>query len=267
MSYGRTLARVYLKFFLPKALAEDYRKHKSLAAEKAKRRMALGDMGRIDFVGHLIDSGKISEGSLLANADTLIAAGSETTATSLTGLTWFLLKNPDCLAKLTEEVRSSFGSLEEITGDSAAKLPFLHGCIEESLRLFPPAPFNLPRDSPGAVIDGQYIPEGTVCCGEIYSMHTDPRYWKDPEAFRPERWIGKGLGDDKRAWQPFSSGPRACLGINLAYLEIRIALAKLLWTFDLELVSKTKDWIADCGNYMLWRKADLMVKFHPRATA
>lgn len=208
----------------------------------------------------------MSEGSLVGNADTLILAGSETTATSLSGLTWHLLKNPQCLSKLNEEVRGAFSSLDEITGDATAALPYLHACIEEGLRIFPPVALNLPRDCPGAVIDGHYVPEGTVVGAETYTMHTDPRYWRDPESFRPERWIGEGLGDEKRAFQPFSYGPRACLGINMAYLELRIAVAKVVWTFDLEMVSQIDDWNSACENYILWKKADLLVKFHPRTS-
>lgn len=264
LTYGRYLAPIYLRFAFSKTAHDAYYKHRALTTAKAQRRIALGDMGRADFFSHLLKGDKMTEGSLVGNTDTLILAGSETTATSLSGLTYFLLKNPECLSKLQEEVRGSFGSLDEITGDSTAALPYLQGCIEEGLRLFPPAPFNLPRDCPGAFIDGHYVPEGTVVGAEVYSMHMDPRYWKDPEAFRPERWIGEGLGDEKRAFQPFSTGPRACLGINLAYLELRIAVAKVVWTFDLEMVSKIDNWIDACGNYLLWRKADLLVKFHPR---
>lgn len=264
LAYGRYLAGLYLRLTFPKSTTDAYYKHRALVADKAKRRIALGDMGRGDFFSHLLKGGKMTEGTLVGNADTLLLAGSETTATSLSGLTYYLLKNPECLSKLNEEVRGTFKSFDDITGDATAKLPYLQGCIEEGLRLFPPAPFTLPRDCPGAVIDGHYVPEDTIVGIEVFSMQRDPRYWKDPEAFRPERWVGEGFGDEKRAFQPFSTGPRACLGINLAYLELRIAVAKLIWTFDLEMVSQIDDWIKACGNYLLWRKADLLVKFHPR---
>lgn len=95
--------------------------------------------------------------------------------------------------------------------------------------------------------------------------NTSQRYFVDPLSFRPERWIGEGFaGDDKRAFQPFSCGPRGCLGINLAYLEMRISIAKLLWTFDLESASEIQDWNPACKNHILWKKPDLNVRFHPR---
>ncbi|KAG8164141.1 hypothetical protein KVR01_006059 [Diaporthe batatas] len=257
--------KLVLPFFWPKGMEEKLQKHKELAVRKAKKRLELGtSLDRQDFFSHLIKENALTERSLIGNARSLLVAGSETTASGLAGITYHLLRNPTCLAKLYEEVRSAFGSYEQITGDSTAALPYLHGAIEEGLRLFPPVAFGLPRDCPGAVIDGVYIPEGVVVATENYAISRDPRYWADPESFRPERWIGEGLGDDKRAFQPFSTGPRACLGLNLAYLEMRIALAKVIFVFDLEMVSEIDDWTAACKSYGMWKKPELLVKFRPR---
>lgn len=254
-----------MNFAFPAAIRDGARMHQTLASQKAKRRIALGDMGRADFFSHLLKSGKMPEGELIGNADVLLIAGSETTATTLTGLTFYLLQNPACLQKLTEQVRGAFPSFDDINADDAATLPYLHGCIEEGLRLFPAVTIGLPRDSPGSVVDGNYIPEGVIVSCETFTMHTDPRYWVDPESFRPERWLGDGFkGDDKRAFQAFSTGPRACLGLNMAYAEMRIALAKLVWLYDLEMACTINDWHTACVDFGLWKKPSLMVKFHPR---
>ncbi|CAN8101959.1 unnamed protein product [Discula destructiva] len=264
-SLGSLLGPLYLRWSLPKAVLQGAQEHRALTMEKAKRRIAKGDVQRVDFFSHLINAGKMSMHDLMGNADTMVVAGSETTATALVGLTWYLLKNASCLQKLTDEVRSAFTSPDHISCDATAALPYLHGCIEEGFRVFPPAAFNLPRDCPGAVIDGHYIPEGVMVGVENYAMHTDPRFWTDPEAFCPERWIGEGFpGDDRRASQPFSTGPRACLGMNLAKMEMHIALAKLVWSFDLEMACDIEDWNEACENYILWKKPALWVKFHPR---
>lgn len=84
--------------------------------------------------------------------------------------------------------------------------------------------------------------------------------------FRPERWLEGGSQDVKEASQPFSLGPRACLGINLAYLEMRIILAKMVFTYDWELVNKDLDFLQEAKLYLLWKKPARMVKFHPRAS-
>lgn len=265
--YG-PLAPLYMLWTETEELSEAARQHKILAHEKAQRRLELGDMGRADFFSHLLGPGKMTEGEVIGNADTLIVAGSETTATFLSGFTWYILKHADCRQKLTEEVRGTFQSFNDITGDAAMALPYLNGCIQEALRVFPPVPLPLPRDCPGAFIDGRYIPEGIVVQCDPFSMHTDPRFWADAGSYRPERWIGAGFErDDKRAFQPFSTGPRACLGINMAYMEMRIAVAKMIWLYDLEMACEIEDWLEACFDFGLWRKPPLMVKFHPRTFA
>jgi cytochrome P450 len=207
----RPWLRYAIRFFLGgKKLNEwerNFDEYMALSREKARKRIEImGDtLVRQDFFGHLIERGDISQEYLMGNAQLLLAAGSETTATALAGTTWYLLKNQGCYRRLAEEVRGAFRSVGDITGDSTARCEYLHGVIEEGLRLFPPVAVGLPRVSPGAVIDGRYyVPAGYIVSCENYPLARDPRYWVDPDSFRPERWIGQGLGDDKRAFQPFS---------------------------------------------------------------
>ncbi|KAI0438331.1 cytochrome P450 monooxygenase-like protein [Xylaria telfairii] len=256
-----------MPYILPEGATESLKMHREFSRKLSEKRLQMGDTGRADFFSHMLQRDTMSLKEMMSQTSTLIIAGSETTATSLSGITWFLLKNPVCMLKLQKEVRGTFASVEDITGDSTAGLPYLHGVIEESLRLFPPVPFALPRHSPGAVIDGHYVPAGTVVTVSALNMPRDPRYWKDPEDFRPERWVGNGFNDQKKASQPFSTGPRACLGINLAYLEMRIVLAKLVLLFDWELAVPRDEWVRDCKMRILWKKADLWVKYHPRVAA
>ena len=83
----------------------------------------------------------------------------------------------------------------------------------------------------------------------------------NPERFIPERWLeGSGYNDLKEASKPFELGPRVCLGINLAYLEMRIILAKLVWLFEWELL-KDVDWEAETKMYVLWQKPELKVRY------
>lgn len=232
---------------------------------KAAKRIEMGDsLNRVDFFGHLIKKKEVTQRYIMGNAQTLIVAGSETTATALTAIIFWLTKNPECLKKLQDEVRGAFALVDQITGDAAARCEYLHGVIEEGLRVSPPLATSLPRDCPGSVIDGEYVPAGITVSCENFALARDSRYWKDPEEFKPERWVGKGFGDDKGAFQSFSTGPRACLGINLAYLEMHVTLAKVVFAFDFELVSPdVEDWNKACKVYGMWQKPALMVKFHP----
>lgn len=82
-------------------------------------------------------------------------------------------------------------------------------------------------------------------------------------SFIPERWLeGSGYHDLKEASKPFELGPRVCLGINLAYLEMRIILAKLVWGFEFDLM-KDVDWEEETRLYLLWKKPELKVRFRP----
>ncbi|KAK2666648.1 Cytochrome P450, E-class, group I [Fusarium oxysporum f. sp. vasinfectum] len=200
---------------------------------------------------------------LREQAKVMMLAGSETTATFLAGVTYLLLKYPETLKKLKSEVRSAFSSTQDITKESTCKLPYLHGVIEEGLRLFPPAPFGLPRVCPpGAVIDGYSIPTGTIVSVDNFVMSHDARNFSNPDEFRPERWIGDGTGDCLDASRPFSIGPRACLGIKLAYMEARTILAKTVFPYDWEWVNQEVEWFDDVRFHMTWKKPKLLVRFH-----
>lgn len=137
---------LFLRFLFPiiwgsklKNMGATAEKYSAMAKKKADRRLEMGDsLQRVDFFGHLIKKKEIDAMYLMGNAQTLIVAGSETTATGLTSTMFWLLKRQECLAKLTEEIRTTFKDVKDITGDSTADCPYLHGIIEESLRLSPP---------------------------------------------------------------------------------------------------------------------------------
>lgn len=99
---------------------------------------------------------------LITNSSILVVAGSETTATVLGGVSYFLVTNPDKLTKLTAEVRSAFHQESDITIVSVGKLGYMLACLDEALRLYPPVPIGLPRIVPkgGRLICGHLVPEG-----------------------------------------------------------------------------------------------------------
>ncbi|KAJ4403645.1 hypothetical protein N0V82_010622 [Gnomoniopsis sp. IMI 355080] len=260
---------IVARLLFPRSLKEKHLKYQRMTAAKAAKRIKRTDLDRQDFFSHLIRDGRISEKELMATAWTLIMAGSETTATALTATIFYLLRNPQTLDNLTNEILASFQSAHQITGDSVVGLKYLNGVIEEGLRLFPPLALGLPRESPGAVVDGHFIPQGTCVSVENFSLSYDPRYWEEPESFRPERWLGTGFEhDNKMAHHPFSEGTRSCIGKNLAYLELRILLASLVFQYEWELVStEIEDWNSACQCFALWTMPELLVKLRPRGKA
>jgi cytochrome P450 len=103
----------------------------------------------------------MSFNELESNGNILIIGGSETTATLLSGVTYFLLMNPHALKKLQDEVRSTFKSEDEIGTISVTKLPYMLACLDEALRMYSPTPLGLPRVVPkgGEMVSGRYVPE------------------------------------------------------------------------------------------------------------
>ncbi|KAI1498688.1 cytochrome P450 [Biscogniauxia marginata] len=259
------ILKLMLPFVIAKDTKEHFKVHRQLTDEKLQKRIRQGATSeREDFFAQILRKGSHTPGQLRTQSIILTVAGSETTSTFLSGATYFLLKNPETMAKLKQEVRSAFTSPSEITGDSTNRLPYLRGVIEEGLRLFPPVAIGLQRISPGATVDGHWIPAGTAVSTDPFTTMHDSRNFYLPWEFRPERWIDEGYGDNKDASHPFSIGPRACIGINLAYLEARITLAKMIYTFDMELVNKDLDWWKELRSYLLWQKPQMFVRFYPR---
>jgi cytochrome P450 len=103
----------------------------------------------------------MTRGEMLNNASILVLAGSETSATTLCGMTYFLLTNPEAKERLVREIRSSFDSADDITMVSIGQLPFLNAVFQETLRLYPPVPTHSPRVPPkgGAEVCGKFVPE------------------------------------------------------------------------------------------------------------
>lgn len=158
------LLRPLVNFMATKDDMEKRRQYYAMARAKTEKRIALGADTRRDFMTYILRNNKDGTGmthdEILANARTLIGAGSHTTASALAGLTFYLTKSPEAYNRLAEEIRSTFSSEDDINMKSTTALPFLHACLEEALRIYPPLAETPPRVSPGAFVNGQYIPKG-----------------------------------------------------------------------------------------------------------
>ncbi|TLD16310.1 uncharacterized protein PgNI_02606 [Pyricularia grisea] len=215
-------------------------KHRIVLIEKLNQRIQLkAETPRYDFMQNVIPKlntpGGVTYNEMLIISSDLLMAGSETTATTLAGALYLLCRNPNAFASATDEVRNAFANPKDIDMTSTRYLVYLHGVVEETLRLFPPVPSTLPRITPpeGHLINGRFVP------GDCRVLH-----FANANLFRPERWFPSGPGgknkvkitrpskydgDRREAFKTFSIGPRNCIGKHLAYAEIRTILAKLLW--------------------------------------
>ncbi|KAI8635575.1 cytochrome P450 [Xylariaceae sp. FL1651] len=213
---------------------------------------------------------QLSDEEIIINADLIMLAGSETTATLLSGLTYWLLKTPRALQRVTQEVREAFDSDEEITfSETRSRLPYLLACLEEGLRLFPPVPSALSRSVPGESpmnVCGFMIPPKTIVGIHHLSAYTSELNFHKAREFLPERWLPEATTDptspfyhDRReVHRPFNFGPRDCIGRNLAYHEMRLIMAKVLFHFDLRLDASCNEWYHQ-RIFALWEKPPLKV--------
>ncbi|KAL6806455.1 cytochrome P450 [Trichoderma sp. SZMC 28013] len=196
-----------------------------------------------DFVGCLFqdkhgDARNLEIAEVEAEVATLLDAGSDTTAISLTHAMYFLMKTPAALSRLREELRVALDGSQEVAKYAAVKnLPYLHACINESLRLLPPVAFGLNRMTPpeGLMIDGTWIPGNTLVGVPAYTAHRSPLF-SNSEQYQPERWLEDGIKETQGTFIPFSTGARGCIGRNISYIEQTVLLATLFQRYDLSLV-------------------------------
>lgn len=180
-----------------------------------------------------------------------INAGSDTTASTLSGLLYFLLANPQALAKLKEEIQqfTASGQLsEQPSFKECQQMPYLDAVLKESLRLHSAVGLPLWRVVPkgGVEIAGQFVPEGTNIGINAWVAHRNPTVWgPDAEVFRPERWLeaqAEAEAGNKEKLQrmegyylPFGWGSRTCIGRHISTLEIKKLVPRLLRDYELEL--------------------------------
>ena len=167
----------FLGPMIPKKLIKGSKEHLSLSFEKAKKRVESGRTDREDFMSYILrhnDEKGMNADEIGENANILIIAGSETTATTLMGATFWLLKTPLVYKKLVQEIRSTFPKEEDIKTTSVNNCQYLIAVLNEALRKYPPVPGGLGRLTPhgGSMIDEYWIPEGVsfiLGCKDVFN--------------------------------------------------------------------------------------------------
>lgn len=235
--------------------------HIHQSKDKLLARMEKTDLEHRDICSYILekkDEFGMNDWNLTGYAQTLVMAGSETTATSFCGLTYYLCRTPEVYQKLKDEVRGRFKTADEITIHTAT-FPYLTAIINEVLRIYPPVPIALPRVTPkgGAMVAGVFVPEGAIVGVQSWCITHSPKYFKDPHTFRPERWLNPDCTDNLSASQPFLLGSRNCIGQTMAMMELRILVAKMVFLFDFKLIDDNLDWDRDGECYRLWQKPPL----------
>ncbi|RAL62474.1 hypothetical protein DID88_005040 [Monilinia fructigena] len=179
--------KIISKFFAPRHLQEQAKAHNQLSAEKvAKRREIQTD--RADFMTYILknqDKSHMADAEINSNAAILIIAGSETTGTVISGVTYRLLKNPEALKKLVEIIRETFASEDQITMESVSNIAYLSAILEESM------------------LCGEWIPGNTTVSVNQWAAFRSAENFTDPDTFIPERFMGdpRFASDNFQAFQ------------------------------------------------------------------
>ncbi|MFN5514332.1 MAG: cytochrome P450, partial [Cyanobacteriota bacterium] len=203
-------------------------------AEIAERR-ANPDPERIDILNLLLsavdEAGEgLTDVELRDELMTLLFAGHETTATSLTWALYLIHQHPSVYETLMAELATLGANPDPI---ALYKLPYLTAVCNETLRLYNPALLTFGRRTEAPVsLLGQEIPAGTVLAGSIYLTHRDPQIYPQPEQFRPERFLEQNFSPYE--FIPFGGGSRRCIGMALAQMEMKLVLATILLGVKLE---------------------------------
>lgn len=215
-----------------------------------KQRMKNKDLARDDLLQQMVDAmaetnefqvPKLNLQEAAANSFVFFEAGYETTSTLLGYMAHVLVSYPEVQEQLRDEINDLWNKDGQL-GYNTMQLPYLDAVMSECLRIYPPITGFITRQASN---DFKYkditIPKGTAISVSTLILHHDPDYWKEPELFDPERWLGDRKKEIKpNAYQPFGYGPRICIGMRFALLEAKVAVSRLLLKYRLEPGPRTK---------------------------
>ncbi|XP_066490553.1 thromboxane-A synthase [Tiliqua scincoides] len=184
---------------------------------------------------------KLSDDEIVGLTYLFLIAGYEPTKNTLTFATYLLATNPECQEKLLHEVDRFFEKHDVPNYQNTCELPYMDMVIAETLRLYPSV-FRYTREaSKDCTILGQRIPAGLIVEVAVRHLHYNPTLWPEPEKFIPERFTAKAK-QQRHAFSyiPFGAGPRSCIGLKLALMELKITLLRVFQKFKFETSTKTR---------------------------
>ena len=200
---------------------------------------------------------KLTEDELLGHAGVIFAAGHETSSNALTWTLFLLSQHPQVAADLLDELQSVLKG-DAPTVEQLQQLPLLERVIKESMRVLPPVPWNGRVTSQATELGGYELPQGTEVFVSIYQTHQIPELYPQPQVFNPRRW--ETIEPTLFEYNPFSAGPRTCIGAAFAMMEIKIVLAMLLQRYRLEFIPH--DRIDPFGVIVLAPKHGIQMRVH-----
>jgi len=197
-----------------------------------KKKLALLDV----LLKSTVDGQPLTNADIAEEVDTFMFEGHDTVTAATTFTLYLLSQHPEVQQKVYEEVTKIVGDDLNVdpTYNQLLDMKYLECCIKESLRLYPPVPMIGRMLDEDLDFDGKIIPATVNISLSIYHLNRDPKYFDDPEEFKPERFLDKILKNENAfVYVPFSAGPRNCIGQKFAMLELKSTMCNILRNFEL----------------------------------
>ncbi|ESU15399.1 hypothetical protein FGSG_13459 [Fusarium graminearum PH-1] len=194
---------------------------------------------------------KMSTRDAIVHLSANVFAGSDTTAIALRAVIYFLIKNPDKMTNVVQEIDAADknGNLSDLISykESTSHLIYTKAAIKEAMRLHPSIGLLMERHVPpqGAEICGHFFPGGTIVGINPWVVQHDPKVYEDPEAFKPERWLTSDaelLSKMEASFFTFGAGSRTCLGKHISLMELHKVVPQLLRRYHIVLADPDADW-------------------------
>ena len=206
------------------------------------------------------DTGEpMSDQQLIDEISILFVAGHETTANALTFISYLLAKHPEYQEQVLEEVKSAEASTDNLI-EKLSGLPLTKAAIEEAMRLYPPAWITDRENYEDDDIAGYHVRKNTLVGVSFYELHRNPKYWKEPDVFKPERFLPENRKDTNGIYYPFGAGPRMCIGMGFAMYEMMLAIAYLVKHYR---ISTTRSSV-EMNPLITLKPVDVFVTFESR---
>nr|GMD40250.1 cytochrome P450 82C4-like [Ipomoea batatas] len=199
----------------------------------------------------------------------MLQDASETFASHLTWILAVLLKHPESLKRVQEEIDTNIGKERWAEDSDIKNLPYLQAVVKETLRIYPPGPYLVPHEAVNdCIVDGYHIPKGTQLYVNVWRLHRDPKIWSDQEKFLPERFMtnleGEAVQNRQYQFVPFGLGRRSCPGMLYATQITHVAVARLFQGFNFSTVPNEPLDMTEGGGITLPKLTPLKVLVTPR---
>ncbi|NP_001088495.1 cytochrome P450 family 3 subfamily A member 5 L homeolog [Xenopus laevis] len=252
----------------------------AVASIKKKRQKDIHE-DRVDFLQLMVDAQnnegdsvpegekqrykELSDDEILAQSLIFIMAGYETTSTTLMFLAYNIAMHPDVQSRLEEEIDTLLPNKAPPTYEALMKMEYMDMVINETMRLFPSA-IRIDRVCKKTMeINGVTIPAGVVIVVPLFVLHLNPEVWPEPEKFQPERFSKENQkNQDPYSFLPFGTGPRNCIGMRFALVNMKLALTLLLQNFRFEKCEDTPDPLNICTKGYLKPTKPIILKLVPK---